>query len=231
MLIQAIIIRTKSSNLSVLKAALVSFSEILDKTPGFLKRDFFQFAPSDSVLGANNQFLDLIFWENFDSMNAVKPTLKTLLGYDISPYLQFEKEPEEKHFDVQFFRGAKLIDDVLTNNSEKIIEFVNFSVNHGVQVEQVLSAINNSDSFLTGQSGNPLRIVGKDNTNNLNWLDCVYWDSLEDAKNAAAKFITTESCLDLISMIEKVNIFAHVTLMFSHSKQQLRATLNHKCYI
>ncbi len=83
----------------------------------------------------------------------------------------------------------------------KTLELVVFGLNQGVTREQLLSTSGAVSTWAEAQPGFISRELVHDEEGD-RWIDVVWWESLEDAKAAAERAMSSESCAPMFALID-----------------------------
>jgi hypothetical protein len=102
----------------------------------------------------------------------------------------------------------------MSKNNQSVIEVVVFKLQQGVSEEAFLQAANALMPDLTAMPGFIKRELGKDQDGSGQWADMIYWESLEQAHQAAERVMQLPSCKPFLGMIQLEGMtMMHVSLM------------------
>jgi hypothetical protein len=91
---------------------------------------------------------------------------------------------------------------VMSQSEQQVIEVVIFKVQQGVLDEAFLQAANALMPDLTNMPGFIKRELGKDQDGSEQWVDIVYWETLEQAQQAAQQMMQLPSAAPFMGMID-----------------------------
>ncbi|MFM2587134.1 hypothetical protein [Vibrio sp. TBV020] len=98
---------------------------------------------------------------------------------------------------------------------KSVIEIVRFKLLNNVPTEQLITATENSQKFVSSLDGFEYRSLSFDQETDT-WTDVVYWDSMENAKAAGDQFMSSKECAPLLALIDPESvIMQHQTIMMS----------------
>lgn len=98
---------------------------------------------------------------------------------------------------------------------KSVIEIVRFKLKQTATSEQLISASEQSQKFVSKLNGFEYRSLSFDQDTST-WTDVVYWDSMENAKAAGEQFTTSEECKPLMALIDPESVMMqHQTIMMS----------------
>jgi len=98
---------------------------------------------------------------------------------------------------------------------KSVIEIVRFKLLESATSEQLVSASEQSQKFVSSLEGFEYRSLSFDKDSNT-WTDVVYWDSMENAQAAGKQFMSCEDCQPLMALIDPESvIMQHQTIMMS----------------
>jgi hypothetical protein len=83
----------------------------------------------------------------------------------------------------------------------KVLELVVFKLNEGVSREQFLGTNDAVSSWIGKQPGFLSRDLSYDAEGD-RWVDVLWWESMEEARAAAEKAMTSESCTPMFGLID-----------------------------
>jgi hypothetical protein len=86
-------------------------------------------------------------------------------------------------------------------NHQGVTEVVLFKLQEGISDEAFVRAANALMPDLTAMPGFIRRELGKDQDGSGQWVDMVYWESLEQAHQASEKIMQLPSCKPFLNMI------------------------------
>ncbi|EHU4913497.1 hypothetical protein M5225_003808 [Vibrio vulnificus] len=92
---------------------------------------------------------------------------------------------------------------------EQVIELVSYTLVEGVTEQDIVAATEQSQRFIATLPGFLYRSLSHDCTTN-RWTDIVYWQTMDDAKNAGEQFTACPDCQPLMGLIE------HPSLVMQH---------------
>ena len=83
----------------------------------------------------------------------------------------------------------------------KVLELVVFKLAEGVSREQFLATVDAVSSWISAQPGFISRELCHDAEGD-RWIEVVWWKTMADAKAAAQKAMTSESCAPMFALID-----------------------------
>jgi quinol monooxygenase YgiN len=89
----------------------------------------------------------------------------------------------------------------MSQNEQQVIEIVVFKLQPGTSDESFLQAANALMPELTAMPGFIKRELGKDQDGTEQWVDIVYWETLEQAQQAAQQMMQLPSAAPFMGMI------------------------------
>ncbi|HAS8123930.1 TPA: hypothetical protein I7665_17630 [Vibrio vulnificus] len=92
---------------------------------------------------------------------------------------------------------------------EQVIELVSYTLVEGATEQDIVAATEQSHQFIATLPGFLYRSLSHDCTTN-RWTDIVYWQTMDDAKNAGEQFTACPDCQPLMGLIE------HPSLVMQH---------------
>ncbi|MCG9581039.1 hypothetical protein L1D13_10670 [Vibrio tubiashii] len=98
---------------------------------------------------------------------------------------------------------------------KSVIEIVRFKLLENATSEQLVSASEQSQKFVSSLNGFEYRSLSFDQDSGT-WTDVVYWDSMDNAKAAGEQFMASEDCKPLMALIDPESvIMQHQAIMMS----------------
>lgn len=88
---------------------------------------------------------------------------------------------------------------------QSAIEIVTFKLRQGVTEHDLVTASEQSQVFVANLPGFQYRSLSYEIERNL-WNDVIYWDSMEEAKQASKQFAANEQCQALIALIDRDSV-------------------------
>ncbi|WP_407330622.1 hypothetical protein [Enterovibrio sp. 27052020O] len=88
---------------------------------------------------------------------------------------------------------------------ENVVETVRFKLNQGTDVQSFLADAEGTTSFVKGRAGFQYRSLSL-NEETQEWLDIIYWDTMENAKAASDNFMSNESAQKMVSHIDEASL-------------------------
>ena len=83
----------------------------------------------------------------------------------------------------------------------KVLELVVFRLNEGVTRDQLLGTAGTVSAWIAGQPGFISRELSYDAEGD-RWIEVVWWQTMADARAAAARAMTSESCAPMFALID-----------------------------
>jgi hypothetical protein len=83
----------------------------------------------------------------------------------------------------------------------KVLELVVFKLNEGVSRDEFLETVDPVSAWVAEQPGFISRDLVYDAEGD-RWIDVLWWRSMEDAKAAAERAVTSTSCQPMFALIE-----------------------------
>lgn len=98
---------------------------------------------------------------------------------------------------------------------KSVIEIVRFKLLQDVSKEQLITATEKSQKFVSSLNGFEYRSLSFEQESET-WTDVVYWDSMDNAKAAGEQFMSSKECAPLMALIDPESvIMQHQTIMMS----------------
>lgn len=88
---------------------------------------------------------------------------------------------------------------------KSVIEIVRFKLLNDVTADQLIAASKQSQKFVSSLDGFEYRSLSYDQESQ-SWTDVVYWDSMDNAKSAGEKFMSSEDCQPLMALIDPESV-------------------------
>jgi hypothetical protein len=83
----------------------------------------------------------------------------------------------------------------------KVLELVVFRLNEGVTRDQLLGTAGAVSAWIAGQPGFVSRELSYDAEGD-RWIEVVWWQTLADARAAAERAMTSDSCAPMFALID-----------------------------
>jgi hypothetical protein len=83
----------------------------------------------------------------------------------------------------------------------KVLELVVFRLNEGVSREQLLGTVDRVSEWVATQPGFISRELSYDREGD-RWIEVVWWRTMDDARAAAERAMTSESCAPMFALID-----------------------------
>jgi hypothetical protein len=95
----------------------------------------------------------------------------------------------------------------------QVVELVHFKLNDGVSDESFLQSNAKFETFINAQQGMLYRSLCKSESSET-FIDIVYWQSMDDAKNAQNAFFESDHCKAFMEDINKESVsLEHVNVL------------------
>ncbi|HFQ4938087.1 TPA: hypothetical protein ACGUTZ_000512 [Vibrio vulnificus] len=88
---------------------------------------------------------------------------------------------------------------------EQVIELVSYTSVEGATEQDIVTATEQSRRFIATLPGFLYRSLSHDSATN-RWTDIVYWQTMDDAKNAGEQFMACPDCQPLMGLIEQPSL-------------------------
>ena len=89
----------------------------------------------------------------------------------------------------------------MRSRAAKVLELVVFRLNEGVTRDQLLGTAGAVSTWIAGQPGFISRELSYDAEGD-RWVEVVWWQTVADARAAAERAITSESCAPMFALID-----------------------------
>ncbi len=89
----------------------------------------------------------------------------------------------------------------MASREGKVLELVVFKLNEGVTAEHLLATVDPVSEWIAEQPGFVSRQLAHD-AEGERWVDVVWWETLDDAKAAAERAMSSESCAPMFALID-----------------------------
>jgi hypothetical protein len=188
---------------ATVRADDLKVEEFIQRQPGFLRRvtgfgRHEALGPEDME---KRQFFLTVFWETLEEANAAAVALmNSPLGMTQRPGLTLEHYGHYVIGDSVAAGGYKIPLDAILGGAGQAIELVSWEVADGVSAADVVTQdVTMDKAFLRSQPGYVARIgaMGKNElTQSTAHLAFVYWESIDDAMNAATALFQAQSMMN-----------------------------------
>ncbi len=89
--------------------------------------------------------------------------------------------------------------------AQKVLELVVFALREGVSRDEFVDANDGVSAWVSEQPGFVSRELSHDTRAN-RWIDVLWWATLDDARAAAERAMTSESCAPMFALVDADSI-------------------------